>query len=1236
MSRTPCRFFNTPSGCGKGSQCPFVHSSPNDTTRSPTFDNVAPPHIATSRTPCRFFNTPSGCGKGSQCPFVHSSPNDTTRSPTFDDVAPPQSAYRPSGNGNPPPGVCKHFWDTGRCKWEFNCRYKHTQQAGNTTPSPATSPSTTAQSTSESVSKRVAPFLTEQGLSKMSGSGTDGFFAQDDSLSPSEAHNTLKKRNKLYEGLQDHELVQKYDDVRGMVKNLFFVTHNHKENGGTDDTTSKYNVYEVEMIRDLVLYLLRQGCYSAEGDIVVLCAYLGQLARLRDALAGEVTVVIDERDQAALDDREADQDDTGDAILTTSIQRVKVKSHVRLRMVDNYQGEEGKIVILSLVRNSGGGDDELEIPTISQHTLVNVGFLKAENRTNVALSRTREGLYIFGNAENLSAKSRMWRSIIEELDAHDSVGPALPVACHRHPDKIEYVSSPGQLSWIAPDGGCLEQCDQKLKCGHPCPFKCHCDDPDHVAVMCTQRCRKLCRREHRCKEQCHTPCGDCLFPVTVLGVELPCGHVKDSVPCYRYDALENARCDEEVEKPLPDCEHWAKMPCSQDPKDYRCQVRCGELMACCGKSCNASCDECQSLNDTLTNGGAIKRTKHTLHPCQKRLYCEHTCQGACSESHEHTTRCKANCRQVCPHSRCRNQCSVPCAPCKQPCTWSCTHYSCPVPCGSVCVRPPCDRRCEKILGCGHQCPSVCGEDCAIQVCPKCASEKQKAQIADFVMQRTLAEVDPDSESLEELVITIPSCRHTFTVEMLDGHCSMSEFYSTVPGPNGEWRGLLTPIGFRRPPTCPTCRADITAPRYGRVFKRAALDILERNVAAQMSLSLGTVQKSLESVPVHSKKDQLVNVAATIDLKFKDKTDEKKRVAQEKARRKALNSQNEMPIPERDINPASKQLHAIDGSVLDAWRKTMHELLTAYKQAVHVAETRSAHTEAWEAAFAYLREHEVDAALGDLDTSSRDPMNHAMLVAKTKIGQPRPLADRRLLVEAIWLTLHIRLILTDMTTAWMDAITKRTGNGVNTPQQLAWATYIGFLFQSCSRDAGVAFDVAKDSESHRQISKTALYQMRISLEEFRFDMMMCKLTDQFKEQEHRNTLAERASSLKAEVEASMNTTIREYRAKKTGIEAAAWLETNFSSVARDIVDEWETIERSIRMDTFYQPISLQERIAIVEALNFSHAGHFYICPNGHMFIMTECGGAVEVARCPECDAVVGGSLAMQARAAPSPW
>ena len=459
------------------------------------------------------------------------------------------------------------------------------------------------------------------------------------------------------------------------------------------------------------------------------------------------------------------------------------------------------------------------------------------------------------------------------------------------------------------------------------------------------------------------------------------------------------------------------------------------------------------------------------------------------------------------------------------------------------------------------------------------------------MQRTLGEIEPDLESLDEMLITIPSCRHTFTVETLDGHCGMSEFYSC--GQNGKWLGLLSPIGFKRPPTCPTCRADITAPRYGRVFKRADLDILERNIAAQMSLSLGTVQTSLESVPISSKKDQLVNIAATIDLKFKDKTDEKKRTSQAKARSKVLSSNKEAPISERDIHPANLQLHGIDGSVVDVWRKAMHELLLVYRQVVQVAETRSAHTEAWEAALSCLHEREVDAALSDLGTSPREPMTHAMRVAKIKIGQPRPLADRRFLVEAIWLTLHIRLILTDMMTTWLDKISKRTGNGVNTNQQLAWATYIVFLFKSCLRDADVAFAVAKDSESHRQVSKTALYQMRISLEEFRFDMMMCKMTGQFKDQDHRRVLAERASSLCELADALMKTTIQKYRAKKTGAEEMTWLETNFSSVARDIVGEWAKIERSIWMDTFYEPVSLQERIAIVRALGFCKQSSFFL-------------------------------------------
>ena len=55
------------------------------------------------------------------------------------------------------------------------------------------------------------------------------------------------------------------------------------------------------MIKDLVLYFLRQGVYSGPGDIAVLCAYLGQLQKVRAALRDlKIAVSVDERDAEQL------------------------------------------------------------------------------------------------------------------------------------------------------------------------------------------------------------------------------------------------------------------------------------------------------------------------------------------------------------------------------------------------------------------------------------------------------------------------------------------------------------------------------------------------------------------------------------------------------------------------------------------------------------------------------------------------------------------------------------------------------------------------------------------------------------------------------------------------------------------------------------------------------------------------------------------------------------------------
>ena len=84
-----------------------------------------------------------------------------------------------------------------------------------------------------------------------------------------------------------------------------------------------YPFDQVSLIRDLVLYFLKQGPYDGAGDIAVLCAYLGQLQKVRAALKDlKIAVSVDERDEEQLERTGlAGDDDVGFA-------QVQVARHV--------------------------------------------------------------------------------------------------------------------------------------------------------------------------------------------------------------------------------------------------------------------------------------------------------------------------------------------------------------------------------------------------------------------------------------------------------------------------------------------------------------------------------------------------------------------------------------------------------------------------------------------------------------------------------------------------------------------------------------------------------------------------------------------------------------------------------------------------------------------------------------------------------------------------------------------
>ncbi len=90
---------------------------------------------------------------------------------------------------------------------------------------------------------------------------------------------------------------------------------------------------------------------------------------------------------------------------------------IRVVNVDNYQGEENEIIILSLVRSNNSGQ---------------IGFLKTSNRVCVALSRAKHGLFIFGNSNCLLGSRKklpLWEKVINYMKENNFIGQSLPLIC---------------------------------------------------------------------------------------------------------------------------------------------------------------------------------------------------------------------------------------------------------------------------------------------------------------------------------------------------------------------------------------------------------------------------------------------------------------------------------------------------------------------------------------------------------------------------------------------------------------------------------------------------------------------------------------------------------------------------------------------------------------------------------------------------------------------------------------
>lgn len=364
-----------------------------------------------------------------------------------------------------------------------------------------------------------------------------------------------------------------------MPSNMLFINHNENEEK-ISDTMSHMNVYEAEFAVELANYLLMQGYKTTQ--ITILTTYTGQLLQINQNIRSH---------------------------------RNQDLKKVRVSVVDNFQGEENDIIILSCVRSNDEGK---------------IGFLETPNRINVALSRAKWALYCIGNFDCFCQRSELWNEIVKKVKDQQAFGNKFEFTCQNHPEVKTILNNVSDFAKM-PAGGCLTPCEAILECSHLCASVCHIMDPVHKnEYKCTAQCEKICELEHQCSRICHWNEKDCGACQTIIEVNGKCGH-KVEIECGYAD--DDVRVLEQCTSPCATrlaCGHICKGTCGsckQGRFHGKCYRNCERILSCghrCKGKCSNNCVTCDDREcpDQCVKSSEMERKDFDLEVLEKMRHLE--------------------------------------------------------------------------------------------------------------------------------------------------------------------------------------------------------------------------------------------------------------------------------------------------------------------------------------------------------------------------------------------------------------------------------------------------------------------------------------------------------------------------------------------------------------------------------------------------------------------------------------
>ncbi|KAK4182162.1 P-loop containing nucleoside triphosphate hydrolase protein [Podospora australis] len=620
-----------------------------------------------------------------------------------------------------------------------------------------------------------------------------------------------------------------------------------------------------------------------------------------------------------------------------------------------------------------------------------------------------------------------------------------------------------------------------------------------------------------------------------------------------------------------------------------CALICDQRLEPCGHRCPAPCHS-KALHDAFSCLQPCPRFRDTCqHPCQK--LCGETCGPCHVQMRDFLLPCGHKLEQI-ECYRTLNLATVHCHRPVKKTVRDCEH-TVTVDCSTNVADEGfrCPTKCDHTFPCGHGCVGTCGkcrkvgdggvvsyahQECrkvckrafrtCTHTCSKTCHEGRDCGLCERQCEEArvdLLEFKPYSEiDLSDSPIVVLTCGHFFTGETLDGMIGMNDVYST--GKAGEYYGLqdLSGAFSGRIPACPDCRVPIqqySTRRYNRVVNKAVID--------------ETVKRFL----VHGRQ-RLQNF------------------------QKRFNESEKALVSSRD---------KLKAAVAVAVPNRYTDLANLHNETGELKKDMTAEHQPTKKLFDAILTFERNRKKGKEKGKGKDTLEQVMgdLSIEGPSELPQPVYNQQVTLEAGLLQLKVKeAILRDKFTLFAQ---------LNNGQILSLAEHsakqvIPFLV-TCKTL------VTQSSEAklpRLAIQATLLFAQMTQLESwFRYKCPSPKDGIEI-------------TPAMVSMTGRRNATIqnRQEAAKKLLEEALALCDSFDGGV-----DFRSEVEQTLRLfeGPRYEEVTPEEIAAIKSAMIrgrggiATHSGHWYNCENGHPFAIGECGMPMEEARCPDCDARIGG-------------